>query len=194
MQVYPHSDMLGAVLRSVRPQTSVLTARLRQPALRICRPPSAAAASTASAAVQHRRAAQEGFQLHADLPKLSSPADALPSAQPVQDTLSAEPQQPAKASSHPAARGADPRVDGGTFIRSLRIRDFALVEDQLIRLAPGLNVITGESGAGKSVLVQAFASILGSPSPEECVRPPAEAAVVEGTVQLSPSAMVCGRD
>ena len=65
-----------------------------------------------------------------------------------------------------------------------------MVEDQSVCLAPGLNVITGESGAGKSVLVEAFASILGAPAPEGCVRPPAETAVVEGTVQLTLSAQV----
>ena len=39
------------------------------------------------------------------------------------------------------------------FLKELLITDFALVERQTIRLGPGLNAITGESGAGKSVLV-----------------------------------------
>lgn len=40
-----------------------------------------------------------------------------------------------------------------TYIKELRIKDFALIDHLSIRLGPGLNVVTGESGAGKSVLV-----------------------------------------
>ena len=176
--------MFGAILRSVQPRGGVFAARLRPPALHACRTVSTAAASTASAAVQQRPAAQEAFRIQTDPAQQSAaaPADASPATQPDEAALPVEPR--------PQTRAADPRVANGTFIRDLRIRDFALVEDQVVRLAPGLNVITGESGAGKSVLVEAFASILGSPAPEDCVRPPAEAAVVEGTVQLSPSALV----
>ena len=192
-QVQLDGDMLGTMLRSMRPQTGALTVRIcRHPALRACRAVSSAVASATSAPVQHRPAMQEGLQhLRADTPQASSAdVDALLAVRSQQGLPSAEPQQPSVEASHPAARREDPRAANGTFIRSLRIRDFALVEDQAIRLAPGLNVITGESGAGKSVLVEAFASILGSPAPEDCVRPPAESAVVEGTVQLSPSALV----
>ncbi len=40
-----------------------------------------------------------------------------------------------------------------TCLRELRIRDFALVADDVVSFRPGLNVVTGESGSGKSVLV-----------------------------------------
>lgn len=53
-------------------------------------------------------------------------------------------------------------------------RNFALVEDQRVTLAPGLNVLTGESGAGKSVLVEALSQALGAQTPDGCIRPPAE--------------------
>ena len=50
--------------------------------------------------------------------------------------------------------------------------------------------MTGESGAGKSVLVQALSAVLGAPAFEGSVRPPAEFAAVEGVLQLSSSAQV----
>eukprot|EP00208_Stichococcus_sp_RCC1054_P006404 CAMPEP_0206146770 /NCGR_PEP_ID=MMETSP1473-20131121/31382_1 /ASSEMBLY_ACC=CAM_ASM_001109 /TAXON_ID=1461547 /ORGANISM="Stichococcus sp, Strain RCC1054" /LENGTH=304 /DNA_ID=CAMNT_0053543455 /DNA_START=162 /DNA_END=1073 /DNA_ORIENTATION=+ len=79
-----------------------------------------------------------------------------------------------------------------TFLRQLDIRDLALISHQRITLRPGLNVISGESGAGKSVLIQALGAVLGAPAVEDCVRAgaPAHAAVIEGTLQLSPAAEV----
>ena len=57
-------------------------------------------------------------------------------------------------------------------------------------LMPGLNVITGESGAGKSVLVEALGQVLGAPAPDGCVRPPAQTAVIEGVLHLSAAVQV----
>ena len=51
-----------------------------------------------------------------------------------------------------------------TYIRELRIRDFALVEEQRVSLHPGLNVITGQSGSGKSVLLEAISQLCGAPA------------------------------
>ncbi|MCA9768257.1 MAG: AAA family ATPase, partial [Gemmatimonadetes bacterium] len=42
-------------------------------------------------------------------------------------------------------------------LRSLRVRDLATVADVSLDLGPGLNVLTGETGAGKSMLVDALA-------------------------------------
>lgn len=50
--------------------------------------------------------------------------------------------------------------------------------------------MTGESGAGKSVLVQALGAVLGAPAVDGSVRPPADFASVEGVLQLSSSAQV----
>lgn len=50
--------------------------------------------------------------------------------------------------------------------------------------------VTGESGAGKSVLVQALGAVLGAPAVDGSVRPPADFASVEGVLQLSSSARV----
>ena len=191
-QANVHGDMLGAILRSARPEACGLAARSCHQAAYARRTVSTPAAASASAAVQHRPATQQAYQLTADAQhSITASADAWPAARPDQraeDVISAASADvPA---GHCRLQAPDPRVVGGTFVKDLRIRDFALVEDQLIHLAPGLNVITGESGAGKSVLVEAFRSILGAPAPDDCVRPPAEAAIVEGTVQLSSAAMV----
>jgi len=192
-QVNVHGDMLGAVMRSARPQAGVLAARIHHHVAYTCRNISTPAAATASAAVQHRPATQQAYQLTADAQRpATAPEHTWPAAQLSQVAEPAATAAPAAASAgHLRPHATDPRLASGTFIKDLRIRDFALVEDQLIHLAPGLNVITGESGAGKSVLVEAFASILGAPAPDDCVRPPSQAAVVEGTVQLSPAALVC---
>jgi hypothetical protein len=72
--------------------------------------------------------------------------------------------------------------------QELRIQDFALVTRQTVKFTPGLNAITGESGAGKSVLIEALGQLLGAPAPPECVRAPAAAAVIEGVIALSPEA------
>ena len=43
----------------------------------------------------------------------------------------------------------------------LRIRDYAVVEDLTLTLGPGLNALTGETGAGKSIIVGALSLLLG---------------------------------
>lgn len=70
--------------------------------------------------------------------------------------------------------------------QELRVSDFALVPFAAVRLAPGLNAISGQSGAGKSVLIDALAQLLGAPAQADCVRPPADTAVVEGTWWCGP--------
>ena len=44
----------------------------------------------------------------------------------------------------------------------LTVKNFAVIERARLRLGPGLNVVTGETGAGKSLLVGALATVLGS--------------------------------
>ena len=55
----------------------------------------------------------------------------------------------------------------------------------MIPLGPGLTAITGESGAGKSVLVECLGQLLGAPPPPDCVRGGAEVALVEGKINLA---------
>jgi hypothetical protein len=75
-------------------------------------------------------------------------------------------------------------------IKPSRCRDFALISEQRLALQPGFNVVSGESGAGKSVLVSALGLVLGANAPVNCIRAPAQAALLEGRVHLDPLMMV----
>src|SRR3972149_2031609 len=66
----------------------------------------------------------------------------------------------------------------------LRIRDFAIIEDLHLDLAPGFTVFTGETGAGKSIIIDAVEMLLGGRADSGMVRTGAEAALLEGTFQL----------
>ena len=66
---------------------------------------------------------------------------------------------------------------------SLRIQNLALVEDLALELGPGFTVLTGETGAGKSLLVDALSLLVGARADGELVRRGAERAVVEGVVE-----------
>ena len=48
-------------------------------------------------------------------------------------------------------------------LRSLRIENLVLIREAELSFAPGLNVITGETGAGKTILAQAIGLLLGAP-------------------------------
>ncbi len=65
-------------------------------------------------------------------------------------------------------------------LRSLAVRGFALLEDVRADFAPGLNVLTGETGAGKSLLLGALAFLLGEKADATRLRAGAREAVVEG--------------
>jgi DNA repair protein RecN (Recombination protein N) len=61
----------------------------------------------------------------------------------------------------------------------LRVRSFAIIDELEIRFEPGFNVLTGETGAGKSILVDALHLALGGRAQADCVRTGAEEAEVE---------------
>ena len=67
----------------------------------------------------------------------------------------------------------------------LRVRSFAIIEALEVELAPGLNIVTGETGAGKSILVDALQLVLGARGRPEVVRTDAEAAEVEAMFDLT---------
>ena len=66
----------------------------------------------------------------------------------------------------------------------LRIENLLLIERAELRLGPGLNAITGETGAGKTVLAHALDLLLGGGARPQIVRPGAEEAWVEGVFEL----------
>ena len=67
----------------------------------------------------------------------------------------------------------------------LRVRSFAVIEALEVELDAGLNIVTGETGAGKSILVDALQLVLGARGRPEVVRTDAEAAEVEALFDLS---------
>ena len=67
----------------------------------------------------------------------------------------------------------------------LRVRDLVLIEELDLDLAPGLNVLTGETGAGKSLVATAIGLLLGRKVPGEVVRRGANEAEVEGLFDVS---------
>lgn len=66
----------------------------------------------------------------------------------------------------------------------LRIRDYAVVEDLTLTLGPGLNVLTGETGAGKSIIVGALSLLLGERASSDVVRAGADRATVEAVFDV----------
>jgi DNA repair protein RecN (Recombination protein N) len=69
----------------------------------------------------------------------------------------------------------------------LRVENLLLLERAELRLAPGLNMLTGETGAGKTLLAQALDLLLGGRARRGIVRSGAEEAYVEGVFALPPS-------
>jgi len=65
-------------------------------------------------------------------------------------------------------------------LKSLEIKDYALIDHTEIDFGKGLNIITGETGAGKSILIDAMSLLLGERASVEVVRKGAQKAFVEG--------------
>lgn len=64
-------------------------------------------------------------------------------------------------------------------LRELRITNFALIDELLVEFGPGLNVLTGETGAGKSIIIDALGLALGMRGEAEQIRTGADGAEVE---------------
>lgn len=70
----------------------------------------------------------------------------------------------------------------------LRVRNFAIIDELEVEIGPGLNVVTGETGAGKSIVVDALELVLGGRGRPEVVRTGAEQAEVEALFDLDEGA------
>ncbi|MBC7229545.1 MAG: DNA repair protein RecN [Actinobacteria bacterium] len=70
-------------------------------------------------------------------------------------------------------------------IRELRVRNLALLEEASLEFGPGLNVLTGETGAGKTVLVEALSLLLGGRGDSGMVRDGAERLELEAAFDVS---------
>ncbi len=70
-------------------------------------------------------------------------------------------------------------------LRDLRIRDFAIIEDLFLTFDAGLNIITGDTGAGKSILIEALGLILGGRGALDMIRTGAEEARIVAHFDLN---------
>jgi len=70
-------------------------------------------------------------------------------------------------------------------LTELRIRNFAIIEQVNLPLAPGFNVLSGETGAGKSIIVGALGLLLGERASADLIRSGADKATVEGVFDVS---------
>lgn len=66
----------------------------------------------------------------------------------------------------------------------LSIQDFAIIEKSRIHFTKGFNVLTGETGAGKSIIIDAIGTILGARTSKEFIRTNCDKAIVEGIFSL----------
>jgi DNA repair protein RecN (Recombination protein N) len=70
-------------------------------------------------------------------------------------------------------------------LTALRVKNFILIDELELTLAPGLNVLTGETGAGKSIIVGALGLVFGGRASSDHVRPGADEATVEALFELT---------
>lgn len=69
-------------------------------------------------------------------------------------------------------------------LAELRIRNFAIIEEASLSFGPGLNVLSGETGAGKTIILNALGLLLGTRASPDLIRADAKEAVVEGLFEL----------
>lgn len=75
-------------------------------------------------------------------------------------------------------------------LRELSIRNFAIIDDLNIRFSDGLTVLSGETGAGKSIIINAVNLLLGSRATATMVRTGAETAELEALFEIAPQSRV----
>ncbi|MFA6694373.1 MAG: AAA family ATPase, partial [Bacillota bacterium] len=66
----------------------------------------------------------------------------------------------------------------------LNVENFALIDKLSLEFGPGLNIVTGETGAGKSILLDAVSLLLGARSTKEMIRSGSEKTRIEGVFDI----------
>ena len=72
-------------------------------------------------------------------------------------------------------------------LRELRIKNFAVIDEVVIELGPGLNIITGETGAGKSIILNALGLVAGERGSSDIIRHKEDEATVEALFDSVPA-------
>src|SRR4029077_16908097 len=105
--------------------------------------------------------------------------------------------QPAREVLSPArgeARMGAPARPDEVMLRELRVRDLALVAESRVQFGPGLNLLTGETGSGKSLIVDALGLTLGGRGGADQVRHGAEKATIESVFESGGTSVVLQRE
>ena len=74
-------------------------------------------------------------------------------------------------------------------LRELRIKNFAVIDEVVLELGPGLNIITGETGAGKSIILNALGLVSGERGVSDIIRHKEDEATVEALFETVPPAI-----
>src|SRR5580658_1147783 len=77
---------------------------------------------------------------------------------------------------------------GSPVLVELRLENYAVIDNAVVEFASGLNLVTGETGAGKSILIDALALLLGEKASSEVIRTGAERAVVSAVFECDGAA------
>lgn len=70
-------------------------------------------------------------------------------------------------------------------LKELRIKNFAVIDELHVQFAPGLYVLTGETGAGKSIIIEALSLSLGGRASADLIRTGEETAIIEAAFDLA---------
>ena len=70
-------------------------------------------------------------------------------------------------------------------LKEIRIQNFAIIENLMVNFESGLNVLTGETGAGKSIIIDALNLLLGGRADVDSIRTGETNALVEGFFQIT---------
>src|ERR1022692_1512680 len=87
-------------------------------------------------------------------------------------------------------RPASERRIRAAMLEEVRITGLGVIDDAVLELSPGFNVVTGETGAGKTMVVSGLGLLLGGRAEPARVRPGAERASVDGRLRVDPAGVV----